>query len=136
MPVPREQFNAQDVIAYLRRRRDEGVPAWKRMRIIEGLMDFRQFVQQQSPDDLRPLQIKMKEIIVIEKQRDQGQERIDDVAGRIDPSEPDAIQAFRRAVRTEGLEVQHRKGLREEAEGVHGGATPEVFSGLRIGDGS
>ncbi|MEM9368850.1 MAG: integron integrase [Planctomycetota bacterium] len=103
------QYTADDVIAYLRSRRDQGVPAWKRMRIIEGLMDFRHHVQQQSVDELRPLQRKMREIIAIERVRDQGPCVIDDAPGRIDPREPDAVQALRKAVRAEGLQFSTEK---------------------------
>ncbi|MEM8913752.1 MAG: site-specific integrase [Planctomycetota bacterium] len=103
------QFTADDVIAYLRSRRDQGVPAWKRMKIIEGLMTFRHHVQRKSLDDLRPLKSKMREIILLERRRDQGAATIDDVPGVIDPREPDAIQLFRKAARAEGLAFSTEK---------------------------
>ncbi len=108
-PEPSWQFSADDVIAYLRSRRDQHVPAWKRMKIIVGLIDFRHHVQQQSCDDLRPLKSKMQEIIRIEKVKEGELPTINDVPGVIDPNEPDAIQAFRKAIRAEGLSFNTEK---------------------------
>ena len=57
------QFTPDDVIKYLRSRRDLGVPAWKRMKVIEGLIYFRNRVQKRSADDLIPLKNTMAEVI-------------------------------------------------------------------------
>ncbi|QDS93554.1 Tyrosine recombinase XerC [Roseimaritima multifibrata] len=100
---PNWSFTADDVISFLRTKRDASVPAWKRMRIIDGLIFYRRRVQQQSADDLKPLQSKMVEIIQIERARDGGYDSIEEAVGKINPNEPDAIQAFRRAVRKDGL---------------------------------
>ena len=62
-------FDADQVIAFLRSKRDAKVPAWKRMKIIEGLMFYRRFVQDRDIDFLRPLREKMQEIILIERAR-------------------------------------------------------------------
>lgn len=99
------QFTADDVIAYLRSKRDAGVPAWKRMKVIRGLMVYRQLVMQQPFDDLLPLKSKMEEIILLERARDQGMATIDEAVGKIDPREPEAIQAFRRALRKDGKKL-------------------------------
>ena len=107
----REAFSADDVIAFLRSRRDTGTPAWKRLRIIDGLIQFRQTVQRATADDLLPLRSKMLEIIALEASRDAAASapEIPNVVGKIDPREPDVIQAFRRAVRAEGLAYQTEK---------------------------
>lgn len=96
-------FTKEEVIAFLQSKRDAGLPAWKRMKIIEGLMVYRTKVQKGGVEDLVPLQEKMVEIIQIERARDGGYDSIDDVVGKIDPRESDAIQAFRRALRLDGL---------------------------------
>lgn len=98
-----------DVIKFLQSKRDAKVPAWKRMRIIEGLMVFREQVQKRDTADLVPLQSKMVEIIAIERARDGGYTTIDDVVGVIDPKECDAVQEFRRAIRKEGLQLSTEK---------------------------
>ena len=56
-------FTADDVIAYLRSRRDAGLPAWKRLKIIEGLRVYQKVVRQQCDQFLVPLQQKMLEIV-------------------------------------------------------------------------
>ena len=100
------KFSADDVIAFLRQKRDTGVPAWKRMEVIEGLIDYRRRVRKAGYDDLKPLREKMAEIIVVERVRAAEGGRIGEAATRIDPNEPDVLQAFRRAVRATGLALQ------------------------------
>ncbi|TWU10272.1 integron integrase [Allorhodopirellula heiligendammensis] len=95
-------FTADEVVAFLRNKRDAKVPAWKRMKIIEALMAYRLRVQKQGVEDLVPLQKKMEQIIKIEHAKNGGFDVIDGVAGVINPLEPDVIQAFRRALRSDG----------------------------------
>ncbi len=103
---PAKEFTAEEVIAYLRSKRDAGVPAWKRMKVIEGLIVFRQSVQKRDPADLLPLRETMRGIVSIERAKSEGYETIDDVVGKIDPKEPDAIQEFRRALRRGGMALR------------------------------
>ncbi|SMP72729.1 integron integrase [Neorhodopirellula lusitana] len=100
------EFSADEVIAYLRSKRDANVPAWKRMKVIKGLIVFRQQVQKREVDDLLPLQEKMREIIHIERAKSDGYDTIEDVVGKINPREPDAIQEFRRALRRAGMALR------------------------------
>ena len=102
------EFTADDVIAFLRSKRDAGIPAWKRMKIIRGLMVYRRIVVQKPDDDLVPLKKKMEQIIRLERMRDEGYDSIEESVGKINPNESDAIQAFRRALRKDG------KALRTE----------------------
>ena len=73
------------------------------MKIIEGLIQFRQSVQHRDAEDLVPVGEKMVEIVQYERAKNEGYDTIDDVVGKIDPRECDAIRAFRRALRTAGL---------------------------------
>jgi hypothetical protein len=93
------EFSADHVIKFLQSKRDASVPAWKRMRVIEGLIMFQEEVQRRSSEDLVPLQAKMVDIIAIERAKNGGFNSIEGAAGVIEPNEPDAIQAFRRALR-------------------------------------
>ncbi|WP_236623772.1 site-specific integrase, partial [Rhodopirellula baltica] len=102
---PDWKFSADDVIAFLRSRRDAEVPAWKRMKIIEGLIHYRETIQRREVDDLLPLKKKMGEIILIEQAKTGGLDSIDDVVGKINPNEMDAIQEFRRSMRRAGLAI-------------------------------
>lgn len=99
-------FTADHVIQFLRSKRDRRTPAWKRMKVLEGLMNYRRLVQEKDTDFLRPIRDKMKEIVILERARDEGFDEIEDVVGEIDPSEADAIQEFRRAIRKQGLKLQ------------------------------
>ena len=95
-------FSVEDVITFLRSKRDAAVPGWKRMKIIDGLVQYRTQVQQRSAADLKPLQEKMVEIIQIERARDCGYATTEEAVGKINPKESDAVQAFRRALRKNG----------------------------------
>ncbi len=88
----------EDVIGFLRSRRDAGIPAWKRMKIIEGLIAYCRCVQDREPGFLRPLQSRMAESILIERRQGNRTEPIDASPSQIDPRESDAIQEFRRAL--------------------------------------
>ena len=99
-------FTADDVIAYLRSRRDAGLPAWKRLKIIEGLRVYQKVVRQQCDQFLVPLQQKMLEIVALENARGRGYDNIEEAVGKIDPREIDAVQAFRRALRKDGKRLR------------------------------
>jgi hypothetical protein len=76
--VRSDEFTAADVIAFLRHYRDQGTPAWKRMKTLEGLVLYRREVQKKTVEDLVPLQQKMVEIIQMERRRGDNAEVIDD----------------------------------------------------------
>jgi integron integrase len=97
------EFTVEDVISFLRSKRDAGVPTWKRMKVIEGLIVFRREVQKRATDDLVGIAEKMRSIVLNERARNDGHDSIEDVVGKIDPREGDAIQAFRRALRKNGM---------------------------------
>ncbi len=78
------------------------------MKVIHGLLVYRRFIAEQPIDDFQPIKQKMEEIIRIERARGDGYDSIDESVGKINPNEPDAIQAFRRALRRDG------KALRTE----------------------
>ncbi|HBJ37621.1 MAG TPA: integron integrase [Planctomycetaceae bacterium] len=98
-------FNADQVIEFLRSKRDAGFPAWKRLKIIRGLMIYRQVILQQSDEDLVPLLKKMEEIVVAQRAQGAGYATIEEAAGKINPNEPDAIQQFRIALRRDGMRL-------------------------------
>ena len=97
------EFTVDEVIAFLRSKRDQGLPAWKRMSIIRGLMIYRQQVQRKGIKDLEPIREKMGEIVMLERARKEGYDTVEESVGVIDESEPDVIQEFRRALRRNGL---------------------------------
>lgn len=99
-------FSPEDLIAFLRYKRDQKVPAWKRMKMLTGVLLYRRAVQERPIDPFAFIVDKMKEIVVNERVRQEGYDSIEDVVGKIDPKEPDAIQQFRRALRKDGMRLQ------------------------------
>ena len=99
----RWDFSADQVIAYLRCKRDSKTPAWKRLKILEGIMNYRYMIQNASIDFLIPIRNKMKEIILIERSRENGQGTAKESLDYINPKECDAIQQFRIRMRRFGL---------------------------------
>jgi len=102
-------FTAEDVIHFLRERRDQGTPAWKRLRIIQGLRLFRAHVQQKDSDDLLPLERTMRDIVRTEQMRKVGGPAIEESHRPIPSNEPDAIQKFRKSMRATGLSLGTEK---------------------------
>ena len=88
-------FSADQVIAYLRCKRDSKTPAWKRLKILEGIMNYRYMIQNASIDFLIPIRNKMKEIILIERSRESEQATVKESLDYVNPKECDAIQQFR-----------------------------------------
>ena len=95
------QFTTEDVIAFLRSRLKAGVPAWKRVKIVEGLIFYRNTVRRSHQPRLEPIRLKLLEIKHRESLGD-GPPSVEGMVGKIDPRESDAIQALRRVLRTIG----------------------------------
>ncbi|WP_442511358.1 integron integrase [Novipirellula sp. SH528] len=102
----RTEFTAEQLIEFLKSKRDANFPAWKRMKIIRGLMVYRRLVLHKPDDDLEPVRKKMVQIIAFERSRDEGYGSIEESGGKINPREPDAIQELRRAMRRAGLAIK------------------------------
>ena len=100
--LPQWDYSADDVIAYSRTLRDAGMPAWKRQVMVRGLMVYRERVQQRESEDLFPIYRKLEEVAALERARQDGVEDIEELVGRINPNEPDVIQAYRRKLRLMG----------------------------------
>ena len=125
-PLSQWDFSPDDLIAFLRSKRDAGVPAWKRMKVIRGLLIYRRFIAEQPIDDFLPIKQKMEQIITIERARNDGYDSIDESVGKINPKEPDAIQEFRRALRRDGKSITNRTVLCWQAKGLHGRVRTDV----------
>ena len=94
-------FDEQHVIAFLRSKLSTKMPTWKRLKIIEGVIWYRNHVRKSATPRLEPIRTKLREMIAQERQS-QDEEPIEDVVGKINPREPDVIQALRRKLRVEG----------------------------------
>ena len=61
------EFTAEDVIAFSRPKLKRGAPAWKRLKIVQGLMSCRRLVQERPIGDLKPIRQKLQEIVARER---------------------------------------------------------------------
>lgn len=95
-------FAPEHLIAFLRSKRDAGVPAWKRMKMITGILLFRDSIQKKSTDEFRWIHDKMQQIMGMERAKREGYESIDEAVGHIPSNESDAVQSFRIALRKAG----------------------------------
>ncbi|NNE00449.1 MAG: integron integrase [Pirellulaceae bacterium] len=95
-------FSRDQVIAFLRHHLQAGAPAWKRLKIAEALIRYREQVMRKDASDLLPIRDKLKSIVNAEKRLDDGEPTIDDLVGKINPNEPDVIQSLRRTLRVQG----------------------------------
>ena len=91
-------FDEQHVIAFLRSKLSTKMPTWKRLKIIEGVIWYRNHVRKSATPRLEPIRTKLREMIAQERQS-QDEEPIEDVVGKINPREPDVIQVLRRTLR-------------------------------------
>ena len=95
-------FTEQDVIAFLRAKVKAGVPAWKRVLIVKGLIDYRnQFLRSKYPK-LEHIRAKLQQMAANDKEKEVGTRSIEEVVGRINPNEPDVVQKMRRTLRVQG----------------------------------
>ncbi len=99
-------FSVQDAISFLQSKRDQRVPAWKRMKILTGLLMYRRVVQERPIEPLMFMIAKLKSVAANERATEDGYGTIEDVVGKIDPKESDAIQQFRRALRKDSMKLQ------------------------------
>ena len=101
------EFNESHVRAFLRSKLEKGMPTWKRIKIVEGLIWYRNRVRKSTMPRLEPLRAKLQEVLVKEKHSEEDGP-MEDVVGKIDPREPDVIQEMRRALRLKLFPACHR----------------------------
>ena len=104
----RWQFTRDDVIAFLRHNLKAGVPAWKRLKIVEGLILYRRRIAKSELPELYPMRSKLRQIASQEQLR-RSERSIEEVVGKINPKEPDAVQEFRRKLRVMGRQYNTEK---------------------------
>lgn len=60
-------FDEQHVIGFLRHCLRNGMPTWKRLKIVEGLLDYRNRIRGSSGPALEPIRAKLQEILANER---------------------------------------------------------------------
>ena len=95
------RFTEEDVIAFLRFKLKQGMPTWKRLKIVQGLIYYRNhFIKSHEPA-LEPIRATLQDWILREAEKSDGRSW-EEVRGKINPNEPDVIQALREKLRFHG----------------------------------
>jgi len=92
------EFDSKHVLAFLRAKLADKMPTWKRLKIVQGLIWYRNHIRRSRAPRLEHLRAKLQEAVINEG-FDQQDRTIEEAAGKIDPKEPDVIQAMRRTLR-------------------------------------
>jgi hypothetical protein len=92
------QFDKRQVITFMRAKLKANMPAWKRLKIVEGWIRYRNRVGLSKDPRLERIRAKLQELVIAEKHACDP-ESMEDVVGKIDPREPDVIQLLRRMLR-------------------------------------
>ena len=99
-------FDNDHVIEFLRSKLSERMPTWKRLKIVQGLIWYRNNVRKSARPELEPIRSKLREMAAAERERaakvSPAEATIEGVVGKIDPRLPEAIQALKRVMRLKG----------------------------------
>jgi len=95
------EFTEEDLIAFLRFKLKQNMPTWKRLKVVEGVIWYRNNVRKSCTPRLEIVRAKLQEMVAKENEQ-KGEVTIDDVVGKINPNEPDVIQELRRKLRLQG----------------------------------
>ncbi len=105
------------LLQFLRRLRDQGAPAWKRLQAARALEWYQSLVLAQSLVDFAPFKLKLAELANVEKRAGESLNNHEEhgvpgegLPGIIDPNEPQPIQAMRSRMR-----VLHHPRATEDA---------------------
>ena len=101
-------FTCEDVIQFLKSKVKQGVPAWKRLKIVDGLIVYRLAIMKSDLPELQVVQKKLRQFALNDKLKRAGGS-IEEAVGKINPNEQDAVQEFRRKLRVMGREYNTEK---------------------------
>ena len=102
-------FTEKDVIDFLRSKLKAGVPAWKRLMIVKGLILYRnRFLRRRDPR-LEYMLSKLGQLARQERRNTISDSAIEEAVGKINPREPDIIQQMRRTLRIQGKSYNTEK---------------------------
>ncbi len=94
-------FSEDHAIAFLRFKLNSGMPTWKRLMIVKGLILYRNKLLRSQEPRLEHIRAKLQEISVRER-NETDSVGIEEAIGKINPNEPDVIQSMRRKLRFQG----------------------------------
>ncbi len=119
------QFTEQDVIDFLRSKLKQGMPTWKRLKIVEGILWYRNHVRKSATPRLEMIRSTLQRIDLNEKWNKEDQPI--DRSGREDQSEgigcdPNAPENT--AIAPKGR--QYREGVCRQSASLHEGTRTQV----------
>ena len=89
------------------------MPTWKRLKIVQGLIWYRNNVRKSERPKLEHIRTKLREMAAEEREREvetsTAEATIEGVVGKINPRESDVIQALRRSLRVIGRKFNTEK---------------------------
>ena len=108
------QFDRQQVIEFLINRKANGMPTWKRLKVVESLIHYQTSsgMKLDERHDLHYVRIKLKQLALLEKNGGNETTRsgiAKDVAGGINPNETDPIRILRIKLRLLGHKYNTEK---------------------------
>lgn len=102
------RFDEEHVVSFLIDRKKTGVPTWKRIKIIEGLIQYRNKYSKSSAPKLETMRSKLAQLRDLENRKaDDAPDEI--VVGKLDPNEPPIIQKLRKKLRLQGKSYNTEK---------------------------
>ena len=101
-------FSEDHVVAFLRAKLQTGMPAWKRLMIVKGLILYRNKFLRSPEPRMEHMRAKLQEISVRERNQN-DHVGIEESIGKINQSEPDVLQAMRRTLRLHGKSYNTEK---------------------------
>lgn len=102
------EYSGEQVIAFLRFKLSEGIPTWRRLKIVDGLIWHRDNVRKKTTAILEPIQRKLLRTLADERTDAMAESDEVDI-GYINPKEPDVIQELRRKARYQKLAFNTEK---------------------------
>ncbi len=108
-------FDETHVIEFLKSKVKEKMPIWKRLKIVQGLIWYRNNVRKSERPKIEFIRTKLRDMAAKEREREAGngastaEETIEGVVGKINPRESDVIQALRRSIRVIGRKFNTEK---------------------------
>ncbi len=96
-------FDENHVIEFLKSKLSEKMPTWKRLKIVQGVIWYRNNIRKTAKPQLEHIRQRLRDKIASEREREaavsQSEAVIEDVVRKINPRLPEAIQAMKRTMR-------------------------------------
>jgi len=127
IPISRDR-----VIGFLRQQKAAGKKAWQRLQMVKGTQFYQERVLCRSDPTLGDIGDALTEFVRQHPEGAAGACSVIDVAGQIDPNEPQPIQEFRRQMRRLGREYSTEKAYVKWARQFVGRYEADTIARLQL----